>query len=143
MKTAFQVLDQWLTQFVLAWADEIRRGPKPPAPFTFSLEDLNVGNRFKVTVTLPPLAEGEAGEVVSRRLDRSIGGGAVTSETLAADVLTFEHEALQGDVIDYSLTNIDDADNISEPRTAQLTVTDTTPPAIPGELSFAVVEQPD
>ena len=95
-------------------------------------------NMIQFKVLLPALAEGH--DVASRELTVQVDDGEAVVHTVAADVL--EVDGLSGPqdaVVSLSLVDIDDADNRSiEPSTLEAVLTDTIPPAQPGELSLVV-----
>lgn len=101
-------------------------------------------NMLQFKVLLPLLASGH--DVASRELTVQIDDGEAVVYTVAADVL--EVDGLSGEqdaTVLLTLVDIDDADNRSiEPSTLEAVLTDTIPPAKPGELSLVVTgETPD
>lgn len=129
---------QRLLHYVLRWASQLPR----PGPIYIVLEQV-MANRFRVTVALPPLAEGEAGEVVARKLSRKINDAEPIDDEFAADTPTAVFEANQGDNVLLSLTNKDDAGNFSAASERSFQVIDNIAPGAPGEMQVTLEEIPD
>lgn len=120
---------------------------KPPVPGGMYLVNLReipgMSNQFEATVALPALAEGEAGEVVSRQFTKQINGQEPVVETIGVDQAQHVFACVQGDVIHLELRNIDDAGNVSPTASVlDFTVVDTTPPEAPGAMTVALRELP-
>lgn len=99
-------------------------------------------NRFRVTLALPPIDPIESGEVVSKKLVRTINGGEPTEDALAVDAVTFVFEGNQDDLVHVELYHIDDAGNESAPSVRDFTLVDNIPPAKPGEMEVTLEELP-
>lgn len=128
----------WLRGWLKSWL----LLPPTPGPMYVFLGETNMGTAMRVTVGLPGLAPGEAGEVVQRRLTRVVNGGPAIAATFDASQPTFIFDAEQDDVVELSLVNIDDAGNISPPSERTVTIVDNIPPAAPGQMTVGVEEVP-
>lgn len=116
-----------------------------------------MSNRFRITVTCPPLQQQEIGEVLQRRfrvtkmaedLDGQTPEVELKNEIVdmaSPGALTRSFEATQDDVCLIELFNIDDAHNQSTSSlSATHTVLDTTPPNAPaGVFAINQEELPD
>lgn len=128
----------WLRRNLRNWLFR----PQRPGPMYVVMGESSMGNALRVTVALPPLAEGEAGEVVKRQLTRIINSGEPVVTELGADQADFQFDVQQDDAVNLSLVNIDDAGNVSAPSIRDFVALDTVPPAAPGEISVSVAEVP-
>lgn len=120
------------------------RPARPAAMYLTQLSEIpGMSNHFRATVALPPLADGEAGEVTQRRFTKSTNGGDETTEVIPSDQLLVVFDCVQGDQVECWLYNIDDAGNQSAERSSLIfTVSDTTAPGAPGEMSVSLEELP-
>jgi len=128
----------WLRRQLRDWLCR----PQTPGPVYVFLGETQMASALRVTVALPPLAAGEAGEVVKRRLTRIVNGGEPVSVEFDATEVSTVFDVEQDDVVNLALVNIDDAGNVSAPSTREFTALDTIPPAAPGEMDVAVTEVP-
>jgi hypothetical protein len=96
--------------------------------------------QFKIV--LPPVADADA---VDRELSVQIGDGEPEVESVGIETReVYGHEGPQDSTVRLSLVNIDDAANRSEPSVLEAVLTDTVPPAQPGELAIvATGERPE
>lgn len=119
------------------------RPPQPGLLYVFQ-EELHMPNRFRVHVLLPPIPVAEAGEVVSRKLTRTINEtGPSIQDTIPIGQSEFTFEAQQDDRVHLKLVHFDDAGNASTPSHFEFTVTDTVPPSEPGAMAVSLEEIPD
>ncbi len=132
---------EWL-QRSLHWFLRWVRKPPRPGPIYIYQENL-MANRFRIHVGLPPLAEGEVGEVTSRELTRIINAGEPVVQELPADRAEATFLASQGDEVQLSLRNRDDAGNVGDASERSFTVVDDIPPGAPGEMLITKEEVPD
>lgn len=117
--------------------------PKRPGALTFRTTAERQSQTGGATVDLlsfvltVPAAEGD---VVSRKLALTMPDGTVvTSEVPGKDQAESEtFEVPQDSLVKVSCVNVDDAGNESEPRVQEFTITDTIPPAQPGEIGVRV-----
>ena len=90
---------------------------------------------LKFVLTLPTKS---AADVVSRVLRVSIGEDSQVLELAADAVETQEFECADNTKVFGTLTEVDDAGNVSEPREFSFEVVDTIAPPIPGEVGVRV-----
>jgi hypothetical protein len=82
--------------------------------------------------TLPTVPAGT--DVTSQRFSVVEDGVAQAEQTLAKDATTATFEVTQGASVDLSLTYVDDAGNVSAPRTQSFVAQDSLPPDAPGDF---------
>ena len=97
------------------------------------------GTMLKFKVALPPPG---APDVVSRNLSLTIGDEETMMVTLPGSALeSEEYIRAEGTVITGSLSDVDDAGNVSPARDFSLTLVDTIAPPMPGEVGLTVTEE--
>ena len=83
-----------------------------------------------------------AADVVQRELVFAVAGGTPITQNVSGSATEGEEfDGVEGDVVAGSLVDIDDAGNRSEPRTFELTLTDTIAPAQPGEVGVRMTAE--
>ena len=90
---------------------------------------------FEILLPVLPIPH----DVLTRRLSYSIAGGdVVTVDMATTDVLLPGLAGEDGDTLSVTLVDIDDAGNSSEAREQEFVLSDTIPPAQPGEIGVRV-----
>lgn len=83
-----------------------------------------------------------ADKVTTREMVVTLNGAAQPAVNLPPTANQYDQWFKEGDVIKYTLTDIDQAGNRSIVReTADVTVSDTVPPAQPGEIAVSITGQ--
>lgn len=98
-----------------------------------------MANAFKVTVLFPAVAE-QPDPPVSRRFTYKVNDGEPTTTEYPVEQAQIDFVAHENDVLELVLEDVDDAGNVSEPSVRVVTITDTVPPAQPGELGISLEE---
>jgi hypothetical protein len=116
-------------------ANRLAPGPPRPAAFTIKLISERRENDMDFLTyeaDLPTVPDGT--DMQEQRFSVVVDGGAPADQTLdkAATVATFE--VPQGSAVDISLVYVDDAGNVSAPRTQAFTAVDTITPESPGDF---------
>lgn len=127
----------------LAYAVESVFRPRKPQPFTLTItrqKRTAVGIVFTVSATLPPLPTDDV--IKARKLKVATNGGEAVDVPVALDANTVDlGDFLVGATVTAALSHVDEADNEGPPRTAEIVVSDTVAPAIPGEFGLSVGAQ--
>lgn len=90
---------------------------------------------FEILLPVLPIPH----DVEIRRLSYSIAGAEVVTVDMApTDVLLPDLAGEDGDTLSVTLIDIDDAGNSSEPRQQEFVLSDTIPPAMPGEIGVKI-----
>jgi hypothetical protein len=122
-----------------AIAEAIGGSSKPlpqPGPFSIRLVSErrvnDMSDFLTYEATLPTVPAGT--DVTSQRFSVVEDGVAQAEQTLAKDATTATFEVTQGASVDLSLTYVDDAGNVSAPRTQSFVAQDSLPPDAPGDF---------
>lgn len=113
--------------------------PLQPGPiYVFQREEV-MANRFRTLVFLPPVVDTDT---VKMELSCLVNGVAEPVRPFEKPFASeTEYIFPQDATVNLSLVNVDDAGNRSSPSERQFVVTDTVPPAAPGELGVQIVEE--
>lgn len=122
-------------KLLIALLENLLAELKRPGPIYIFMEKV-MASKFRLKVLLPPIVDQD---VESREMTLKVGDAEPTIQTVPKDTPSLEVMVDQGSHCVFTLIDIDDAGNRSEPSIREFDALDTIAPPKPGEIGIEVL----